>query len=76
METATQTTMMAKVLCRECGCRLLVCDCSTCQKVLVHTTQACCFSVGDLVCIEYSGAMTMSIPPQISADRIFCADRC
>ncbi len=59
-------TMKACIL-RVCYCELLVCDLSTCQEVLVHTENACCFQVGQRVCIEYSGAMTMSIPPQISA---------
>ena len=70
METAMNTTMKACVKCRLCDCRLLVCDCATDQEVVVHTDQACCFFPGDLVWIEYSGAMTMSIPPQISAERI------
>ena len=49
---------------------LLVCDLCGCQEVLVHTNDACCFRPGECVCIEYSGAMTMSLPPQISAERI------
>ena len=53
-----------------CPDHLMVCDCCTGQEVHVHTEKACCFSVGDLVCIKYSGAMTMSIPPQISANTI------
>ena len=75
MENTNMTTCMcAVVLCMQ-NSSLLVCDCSTQQKVLVHTDQACCFSVGDYVCIHYNGAMTMSIPPQISAQcisRISC----
>ena len=63
------TTMRACVL-RVCCCQLLVCDLCTCQKVLVHTDDACCFRPGQRVCIEYSGAMTASIPPQITADSI------
>ena len=62
-------TMRACVL-RVCCCQLLVCDLCTCQKVLVHTDDACCFRAGQRVCIEYSGAMTNSIPPQITADSI------
>ena len=62
-------TMKACVL-RVCRCDLLVCDLSSSQEVLVHTPKACCFSVGDRVCIEYNGAMTLSIPPQISATSI------
>lgn len=73
METATATTMTAKVLRRINPCCLLVCDCSPCREVLVHTNQACRFAPGDLVCIHYSGAMTMSIPPQITAQHICCA---
>lgn len=65
-ECGETVTMNACVL-RVCCCELLVCDLCTCQEVLVHTNQACCFQVGQRVCIEYNGAMTMSIPPQISA---------
>jgi len=63
MET---TVFQAEVL-EVRNCQLLVCDCRTGQTVLVHTQQACCFSRGDCVEIEYSGIMTMSLPPQISA---------
>lgn len=62
-------TLNACVL-RVCRCNLLVCDLCTSQEVFVHTPEACCFRVGDHVSIEYSGIMTMSIPPQISATRI------
>jgi len=65
-ESALKTTMHAAVLCVEC-CQLLVCDCDTRQNVIVHTPAARCFCPGDCICIEYSGAMTMSIPPQITA---------
>lgn len=68
------TTMCATVLEVQQG-SLLVCDCCTHQQVQVNTDQACCFSVGDYLCIHYNGAMTMSIPPQISAQcisRISC----
>lgn len=68
-------TMKACVL-RACCCDLLVCDLCTSQNVLVHTPKACCFHAGEKVCIEYSGAMTMSIPPQISAFSIKRLDRC
>ena len=54
-ETPMPTTLKAKIL-RVCCCDLLVCDVCTCQEIL-----------GECVCIEYSGAMTMSIPPQITA---------
>ena len=47
--------------------QLLVCDCCTCQRVVVLTEKACCFCPGDCVCIRYNGAMIMSIPPQINA---------
>ena len=57
------------VVCVSSG-NLLVCDRCTGQNVLVHTDRACCYCCGDEVRIEYSGAMTMSIPPQISAQRI------
>lgn len=66
MET---TVFQAEVL-EVRNCQLLVCDCCTRQTVLVHTQQACCFSRGDRVEIKHSGAMTMSLPPQVSALRI------
>ena len=69
LEQNNRTTMIARVICAE-RCRLLVCDCSSHQRVLVRSDDACCFSRGDCVCIHYSGAMTMSIPPQITADCI------
>lgn len=53
-----------------CPCHLIVCDLCQDQEIFVHTAQACCFRVGDRVCIEYNGAMTRSLPPQITADRI------
>ena len=68
-------TMKARIL-RVCRCDLLVCDLCTAQEVLVHTPKACCFHIGECICIEYSGAMTLSIPPQISAVRIEHMDRC
>lgn len=49
---------------------LLVFDESMSQTVIVHTPQACRFRVGNCVRIFYSGIMTMSIPPQITAIRI------
>lgn len=61
------TTCMCAVVLYMQNSSLLVCDCSTQQKVLVHIDQACCFSCGDRVRIEYSGMMTMSLPPQITA---------
>ena len=49
---------------------LLVFDVSNRQQVQVNTNDAFRFRPGDLVRIRYNGAMTMSIPPQISAIRI------
>lgn len=51
--------------------RLLVRDHFTGQEVLVNTPRAHCFSVGDRVRILHTGIMTMSLPPQITAIRIF-----
>lgn len=51
------------------SCQLLVLDHCTSQEVLVHSHMACRFCPGDQVCIHYSGAMTRSLPPQITA---FC----
>ena len=50
--------------------RLLVRDSRTRQEVVVNIPCSCNFSVGDRVRISFNGAMTMSIPPQISAERI------
>lgn len=50
--------------------RLLVRDSGTRQDVVVNTRCNCDFRVGDRVIILYRGAMTMSIPPQISAVKI------
>lgn len=60
-------TINARVL-RVCRCQLLVCDLCGCQEILVHTGDACRFQVGQCVTITYSGAMTMSIPPQVNAE--------
>lgn len=49
---------------------LLVRDCNKQQRVIVHTLHARQFRPGDRVWILYSGAMTMSIPPQITARKI------
>jgi hypothetical protein len=62
----TPATIRARVLRVQCDC-LLVCDCCACRRIVVHAENACCFCPGDLVCIQYSGAMTKSIPPQITA---------
>ena len=77
METAKKecVTLEARVL-RVCRCELLVCDLCTAQEVLVHTPKACCFQVGDCVRIQYGGMMTLSIPPQISADGICRMNDC
>ena len=64
-----RTTMRATVLSAQ-NCRMSVCDQSTSQEVVVHSPCACHFRAGDQVCITYSGAMTMSIPLQITADYI------
>lgn len=59
-------TMHATVLeVRECD--LLVCDHCNGQHVVVHTKDTCRFCRCDHVCIEYEGAMTASLPPQITA---------
>ena len=51
--------------------RLLVRDNSTSQIVAVNTRFSCNFRVNNRVKIFYNGIMTMSIPPQINAIRIF-----
>lgn len=55
---------------------LLVRDRRTSQKVLVHTPHARRFCPGNIVRILFSGAMTMSIPPQITAIRIVTIRSC
>lgn len=50
--------------------RLLVLDLDARQQVLVNTPDARYFAPGDFVRIWFSGAMTRSIPPQITAIRI------
>ena len=62
--TSSAVTMCATVL-RVCPCELCVCDHENCQQVLVHTDNACCFRVGQQVCIEFSGA----IDPELSRPR-------
>ena len=58
--------MTATVLSTQDG-NLLVFDFSNRRQVQVNTNDAFRFCPGDLVRIRYNGAMTMSIPPQISA---------
>ena len=47
--------------------QILIRDEATNQEVVVHTSCVCNLAVGDRVHVLYSGRMTMSIPPQISA---------
>ena len=63
-------TMYAMVIEIRNNCSLLVQDCSTGQDVVVFTANACRFRAGERILVEYSGAMTMSLPPQISAECI------
>ncbi len=75
MEAAIGTTMCATVR-QVCPRNLLVCDHSTNQEVLVHTADSCRFSQGDCICIHFSGIMTRSIPPQITATCIYRTNCC
>lgn len=50
---------------------LLVRDSRTEQEVVVNTPCTCRIRVNDRVRIVYNGAMTNSLPPQISSRRIF-----
>ena len=70
-----QEIMQARVL-RVQRDKLLVRDCRTGQNVQVNTNRARRFRVGQRVIIQYNGAMTMSIPPQISAIDITPNVRC
>ena len=71
----SETTMRAQVV-EVQEDALLVCDQSTGQQVQVHTSCAHCYAAGDHICIHYNGAMTNSIPPQISADCIHKVSSC
>lgn len=75
MESTVNTTMCATVL-TVMDERLLVCDHLTSQEVIVHTRNACRFCAGDQICIRFSGAMTLSLPPQISAISITKTPSC
>lgn len=55
--------------------RLLVFDLRSRQRVVVITPNARRFRRGDFVCILFSGIMTNSIPPQISATSIVSLPR-
>ena len=70
-----ETVLMFATVLQVYGCELLVRDLTTSQEIIVHTMQAPCFAVGENVSISYNGAMTLSIPPQITAvdlHRISC----
>lgn len=69
-------TCICACVCQVQDCALLVCDHCTSQEILVHTPRAHCYCPGECLCIEYSGAMTSSIPPQISATCIRRLGRC
>lgn len=69
-------TCICACVCQVQDCALLVCDHCTSQEILVHTPRACCYCPGECLCIQYSGAMTSSIPPQISATCIRRLGRC
>lgn len=61
--------MFAKVLQTERN-RLLVSDLSNGQEVAVNAQCGCKFFDGEYIQIAYNGIMTMSIPPQISSQKI------
>ena len=50
---------------------LLVRDNRTEQEVIVNTPCTCRINAGDRIRIVYNGAMTNSLPPQISSRKIF-----
>lgn len=74
-EPVCPATLIGQVLEVRCG-SLLVCDCQTGQQVQVNTDDACAYQVGDRIRVHYNGAMTNSLPPQISADCIEKVGRC
>ena len=59
-------TMRATVLEVRDGA-LLVRDHSTGQEVVCLSPCAACFRTGERICLHFSGAMTASLPPQITA---------
>lgn len=67
--------MTAKVLKVDPG-RLLVFDLCKSQEVIVHTPKATLFCPGDIIGIQYNGIMALSLPPQITATRIWKKNRC
>ena len=71
MEAVDTVCLIGRVL-ERCPQGLLLCDCCTGQRVMARTDQACRFCPGDLVRVAYSGAMTRSLPPQITALEITC----
>lgn len=64
-----ETTLCATVL-QVDQQNIMVCNYSNNQEVLVHAKDAYRFSKGNCVCIHFNGIMTMSIPPQITANCI------
>lgn len=69
-------TMLATVV-RAWGTQVLVRDNSNNQEVLVNTRCSTSnLDAGDQVRIVYNGAMTTSIPPQISAQSICVFTMC
>ena len=67
-------TMLGTVL-QAWGSQVLIRDNSNGEQVLVNTNYSTSnLSAGDQVRIQYDGAMTASIPPQISAMSI-CVQR-
>ena len=48
--------------------QLLVRNWESCQDVAVFYDGACRFSSGQCVRVHYNGIMTLSLPPQVTAD--------
>lgn len=69
MNNLTETILCATVL-ESRKDSLLVSDNATNQQIVVHAQDAPCYAVGCRVCIHFNGVMTLSLPPQIAADRI------
>jgi len=55
---------------------LLVSDLSTSQEVLVNMQDICRLWPQDIVRIEFGGVMTISNPPQITANSITLVSSC
>jgi hypothetical protein len=64
------TAIINGVVCRIAPGFLLICDCQTGERVVVHTKDNDLFCKGDRVWIQYRGSIGEGIPPQINVSCI------